>query len=39
MNCNSKSVIIEVSDGAYSLPVLVIGDKGTDGKEERFDCD
>ena len=30
---------MEVSDGAYSLPVLILGDKLPDGKEERFDCD
>lgn len=39
MNSNSKSIIIELSDGSYSLPALVVGDKPADGKEERFDCD
>jgi hypothetical protein len=39
MNNHSKSIIIELSDGAYSLPALVCGDKPADGKEERFDCD
>lgn len=39
MNTHSKSVIVELSDGSYSLPALVVGDKPADGKEERFDCD
>lgn len=39
MNNNSKNVIIELSDGAYSMPALVLGEKPADGKEERFDCD
>ena len=39
MNTHSKSVIVELSDGAYSLPCLVSGDRPPDGKEERFDCD
>ena len=39
MNSHSKSVIMELSDGSYSLPALVVGDKPADGKEERFDCD
>ena len=39
MNTHSKSIIIELSDGSYSLPTLVCGDKPADGKEERFDCD
>jgi hypothetical protein len=30
---------MEVSDGSYSLPVYIVGDKPPDGKEERFDCD
>jgi hypothetical protein len=39
MHPHSKTIIMEVSDGAYSLPVLILGDKLPDGKEERFDCD
>lgn len=39
MNTHSKSIIIELSDGSYSMPTLVCGDKPADGKEERFDCD
>lgn len=39
MNTHSKSVIVELSDGAYSLPCFVSGDRPPDGKEERFDCD
>jgi hypothetical protein len=39
MNLHSKSVVMEVSDGSYSLPVYIVGDKPPDGKEERFDCD
>ncbi len=39
MNSHSKSVIMELSDGSYSLPALICGDKPADGKEERFDCD
>lgn len=38
-NANSKNIIIELSDGSYSLPALVTADKPQDGKEERFDCD
>lgn len=30
---------MELSDGSYSLPALICGDKPADGKEERFDCD
>lgn len=38
-NPKSKSCILELSDGSYSLPALVLTDRPTDGKEERFDCD
>ena len=38
-NPKSKSCIMEVSDGAYTLPVLVFLDKNSEGKDERFDCD
>jgi hypothetical protein len=30
---------MELSDGAYSWPSLIVGDIPKDGKEERFDCD
>ena len=39
MNSHSKSVVMELSDGCYSLPALICGDRPADGKEERFDCD
>lgn len=39
MNSGSKSVIMELSDGSYNLPALIMADKPADGKEERFDCD
>ena len=38
-NPHSKNIIIELSDGAYSMPVLVVADSPVNGKEERFDCD
>lgn len=39
MNLHSKSVVMEASDGSFSLPILICGDRPIDGKEERFDCD
>jgi hypothetical protein len=38
-NPKSKSCILEVTDGAYSLPVLIFMDKNPEGKDDRFDCD
>jgi len=38
-NNKSKSVVLELSDGAYSLPAYVKGDKETNGADERYDCD
>ena len=39
MNPKSRSCILELSDGAYSLPAYICVDKIDDHREERFDCD
>ena len=37
-NSKSRSCILELSDGAYTLPAYITLDKIND-KEDRFDCD